>query len=182
MSLFVFLSVFIFSLIRDLVWSSEIVISRFVKFLFNCNGVTVVIHYLPSVKAKNLSQIFQNIPQKGYLKCLSLVMASLNEIDAINIMLIILRSASEDGEGDGSKMVTMITNNNRMYRALFNHPQLRGYWEALIQKGLLRYDLDTQTFKITAEGHSFLKSYSGMDYDMIKARPPSSRRRLLQTR
>ena len=64
-----------------------------------------------------------------------------------------------------------------MYTALFNHPQLKGYWKLLTQNGMLSYDFDTETWKTTEKGQKLLEAYSEMDDDgsMIKgsSSPPS---------
>lgn len=64
-----------------------------------------------------------------------------------------------------------------MYTTLFNHPRLKEYWDALIQKGLLIYDTNVERFRPTEEGRSFLKVYKEMDYDVIKARLSPRRRK-----
>jgi predicted transcriptional regulator len=64
-----------------------------------------------------------------------------------------------------------------MYTTLFNHPRLKEYWNALIQKGFLIYDANVERFRSTEVGRSFLKVYMEMDYDVIKARPAPRRRK-----
>jgi predicted transcriptional regulator len=98
-------------------------------------------------------------------------------------MLIILEAAnqgSDDSDETENKRTMMIGSTpHAMYTALFNHPPLKEYWNALIQKSLLSYDPNTQRFKTTAEGLFFLKAYKAADYDVMKARttPSSPRRR-----
>ena len=72
-------------------------------------------------------------------------------------MLIILEAANEAAD---TMKVTKIK-----YKALFNHPQLKQYWRVLTQKGLLSYDLDTETFKTTQKDLRFLKAYNGRNDD-----------------
>jgi predicted transcriptional regulator len=83
-------------------------------------------------------------------------------LDRINIMLIILESAKYSAYDAMKKMTTT----NKMYKALFDTPQLEVYWEVLTQEGLLSYNPDTERFKITEKGLIFLKTYKNMDYDM----------------
>ena len=99
----------------------------------------------------------------------------MNEKDAINIMLVILKVANERTDiGDTKKTIaaatTMVTDTKVLYNVLFNQPKLKLYWDALIQKGLLSYDPNTGRFNTTAEGRIFLRAYNDMDYDVIKAR------------
>ena len=61
-----------------------------------------------------------------------------------------------------------VTKTKIMYRALVSYNQLKGHLIALIGKGLLRYDKDTQTFKTTEKGLRFLQIYNQID-NMIKA-------------
>lgn len=107
----------------------------------------------------------------------------MNEKETINIMLVILEAANQ-GAGNGhdtEKKMTM-TSTHTMYTALFNQPELKLFWDALIQKGLLSYDPNTGRFNTTAEGRIFLKAYNDMDYDVIKARitKPTSKRQKQQ--
>jgi predicted transcriptional regulator len=55
-----------------------------------------------------------------------------------------------------------------MYTALFNHPQLKGYWKLLTQNGMLSYDFDTETWKTTEKGLRFLHICNKID-GMTKA-------------
>ena len=98
----------------------------------------------------------------------------MNDKDAINIMLVILQTANhgtEDDDDDDTERLTM--NSNIMYRALFNNPKLKEYWQVLIQKGLLSHDPNIQRFKTTTQGRIFLKAFKSLDYDIIKARTTS---------
>jgi predicted transcriptional regulator len=95
----------------------------------------------------------------------------LNEKEMINIMLAILEAAnqgSDNGDDNEKKMTTTIT--NTMYTALFNQPELKEYWDVLIQKGLLSFDPNTGRFNTTAEGRIFLRAYNDMDYDEMRER------------
>jgi len=98
----------------------------------------------------------------------------LNEKDAVNIMLLILEAANDHAEGDTKKMGATTKTTDILYRALFDHPLLKEYWKALTQQGLLSFDLNSQTFKTTAEGRNFIRVYKEMDYDVIKARTRTS--------
>jgi predicted transcriptional regulator len=105
----------------------------------------------------------------------------LSKTDTINILLAILETANQSIDyADNEKMLTKrrkTMTTHIMYTTLFNHPRLKEYWNALIQKGLLIYDTNVERFRPTEEGRSFLKVYKEMDYDVIKARPPPRRRR-----
>ena len=114
-------------------------------------------------------------------------MGRLNEKDAINIMLVILKVANERTDIDGAKKTTkaatiMVTPSKVLYNVLFNEPKLKLYWDVLIQKGLLSYDPNTGRFNTTTEGRIFLRAYNDMDYDVIKARrtKPTSKRQKQQ--
>ncbi len=50
-----------------------------------------------------------------------------------------------------------------MYNALLNHPQLKEYWTALTEEGLLAYDDATQSFITTEKGLRFLEVFSKLD-------------------
>ena len=50
-----------------------------------------------------------------------------------------------------------------MYRANLSHAQLKGYLMTLSDKGLLLYDLDTNTFQTTEKGLKFLEFYNMLD-------------------
>ena len=50
-----------------------------------------------------------------------------------------------------------------MARANLSYVQLQNYLITLSDKELLRYDLDTHTFKTTEKGFKFLKVYSQFD-------------------
>lgn len=92
----------------------------------------------------------------------------LNDKDAINIMLLILQTANH-GTEDDDDIERLTMNSNIMYRALFNNPKLKEYWQALIQKGLLSHDPNIQRLKTTTQGRIFLKAFKSLDYDIIKA-------------
>jgi predicted transcriptional regulator len=50
-----------------------------------------------------------------------------------------------------------------MYQANLSYAQLKKYLMVLTERDLLRYDLDTQTFKTTEKGHKFLETYNQLD-------------------
>ncbi len=50
-----------------------------------------------------------------------------------------------------------------MYRTNLSYAQLKGYLMTLSDKDLLRYDLDTNTFKTTEKGLRFLAIYNKLD-------------------
>jgi predicted transcriptional regulator len=64
----------------------------------------------------------------------------------IEIITYILQAANGGG----------VTQSKIMYKALLSSPQMKEYLIFLIEKGLLRYDKDTRTFKTTEEGLRFL--------------------------
>jgi predicted transcriptional regulator len=47
-----------------------------------------------------------------------------------------------------------------MYKAFLSYTQLKEYLPFLIEKGLLRCELNTQTFKTTQKGLKFLTTYN----------------------
>lgn len=104
--------------------------------------------------------------------------AILNEKDVINVMLIILETAKDASSShiDDIKKAaaTTMTTSILLYNVLFDDPRLKEYWNALIQKGLLNFDSNYGRFKTTEEGHTFLKAYQAMDYDVIKAKTRTS--------
>jgi predicted transcriptional regulator len=57
-----------------------------------------------------------------------------------------------------------------MYKAFLTYVQLKEYLPALTDNGLLRYDVDTHTFKTTEKGLRFLNTYNQI-YDAIKIPP-----------
>ncbi len=104
-------------------------------------------------------------------------------MDTVNIILVILETANQGlDDGDNNEKTSTTTSNEAMYTTLFNRPQLKEYWNALIQRGLLKFDTMSQMYKTTAEGRSFLKAYKEMDYDVINARSSSSRQRKRTTK
>jgi predicted transcriptional regulator len=54
-----------------------------------------------------------------------------------------------------------------MYQANLSYAQLKKYLMVLTERDLLRYDLDTQTFKTTDKGYKFLQIYNGL-HTLIK--------------
>jgi predicted transcriptional regulator len=53
-----------------------------------------------------------------------------------------------------------------MYQANLSYAQLKKYLMVLTERDLLRYDLDTQTFKTTEKGHKFLETYNRL-YELM---------------
>lgn len=88
----------------------------------------------------------------------------MQERDRANITLVILDSSKDGADDDNDNIKKMTT--NKMYATLFNDPRLKEYWDVLTQEGLLSYDSETERFKTTEKGLSFLKAYKAMDYDM----------------
>jgi predicted transcriptional regulator len=54
-----------------------------------------------------------------------------------------------------------------MYQAFLGYHQMKKHLDLLTKRDLLHYDEDTQTFKTTDRGRSFLQIYKQMD-GMIK--------------
>jgi predicted transcriptional regulator len=54
-----------------------------------------------------------------------------------------------------------------MYRTNLSYAQLKGYLMTLSDKDLLRYDLDTNTFKTTEKGLRFLEIYHKL-YNIVR--------------
>jgi len=69
----------------------------------------------------------------------------------IDIIAEILDAANERG-GVGKSRI--------MYKAFLSYAQLKEYLPALTESRLLRYDIDTQTFKTTQKGLRFLNTYN----------------------
>jgi predicted transcriptional regulator len=82
----------------------------------------------------------------------------------IDIMGEILDAANERSGAGRTKI---------MYKAFLSHAQMKEYLPTLTERGLLRCDVDTQTFKTTQKGIRFLNTYNRI-YDAIK-KPPSPR-------
>ena len=59
-----------------------------------------------------------------------------------------------------------------LYRAFLSYAQLKEYLQVLTERGLLRYDVDAQTFKTTQKGLRFLDTYNQI-YEAIEILPPS---------
>jgi predicted transcriptional regulator len=74
----------------------------------------------------------------------------------LGIISLILEASSADAYE--TKKTTVI-----MYNTLLNHPVLKEYWLGLAEKGLLKYDNTTQTFKTTKKGLKFLQVFSELD-------------------
>ena len=81
----------------------------------------------------------------------------------INIVSLILDVTNQDNDAKGNSSTIM-------YRALFNQPELREFWNALIRIGLLEFDFKTKAFKSTEKGLAFLQGYEKMDCHMTKKR------------
>lgn len=80
----------------------------------------------------------------------------------IDIMAEILNAAS-DKTGAGRTKI--------LYRAFLSYAQLKEYLPALTERGLLSYDVGTQTFKTTQKGLRFLDTYNQI-YNAIKISSP----------
>ena len=80
----------------------------------------------------------------------------------IDIMGEILDAANERSGAGRTKI---------MYKAFLTYAQLKEYLPALTERGLLRYDVDAQTFKTTQKGLRFLNTYNRI-CDAIKISPP----------
>ena len=81
----------------------------------------------------------------------------------INIVSLILDVTNQDNDAKGNSSTIM-------YRALFNQPELREFWNALIKNGLLKFDSKTRTFKSTEKGLAFLQDYEKMVRHITKKR------------
>lgn len=80
-----------------------------------------------------------------------------------DVISLILDVANQDNDAKG-------TSSPIMYRALFNHPRLKEFWNALIINGLLEFDLQTRTVKTAGRGLVLLQAYEKMDHHVIKKR------------
>jgi predicted transcriptional regulator len=66
----------------------------------------------------------------------------------IEIISSILRSASSDGGAAKTRM---------MYSAYISHAQIKDYLRLLLEKELLAYEEETQTYRTTEKGLRFLR-------------------------
>jgi predicted transcriptional regulator len=73
--------------------------------------------------------------------------------DKIDIISQILEAAN----GGGASRTRI------MYKALLSYAQMKAHLMLLTEKGLLRYNEDTRTFKTTEKGLRFLKTYNQID-------------------
>ena len=87
----------------------------------------------------------------------------MQERDTINVMLVILEAAKIDASINNND--TTRDKASIIYTTLFNDSRLKGYWDILIQEGLLSYDPNVHRFKTTEKGLRFVKSYKAMDYN-----------------
>jgi predicted transcriptional regulator len=60
-----------------------------------------------------------------------------------------------------------VTKTKIMYQTFLSYNQLDEHLSFLIRKGLLNYDVNTRTFRITEKGLQFLEAYNLLE-DMIK--------------
>lgn len=76
-------------------------------------------------------------------------------------MLVILEATNQgpddDDGSDNNVTWRNLANSNALYNALFNDPQLKEYWNALIQKGLLNFDSNTGRFKLLKKVVAFFE-------------------------
>jgi predicted transcriptional regulator len=84
------------------------------------------------------------------------IVFGLKKRDTLNIFSLILEASSTDAHNTKKTTVTV-------YNTLLNHPRLKAYWMALLEVGLLHYDITTRTFKTTEKGLRFLKVFSKLD-------------------
>jgi predicted transcriptional regulator len=80
----------------------------------------------------------------------------------IDIIAEILNAASERSGAGRTKI---------LYRAFLSYAQLKEHLPVLTERGLLRYDIDAQTFKTTQKGLRFLDTYNQIK-DAMKISPP----------
>ena len=76
----------------------------------------------------------------------------------IEVLGQILQVANSDSNATKTKI---------MYQAFLSYNQLEEHLSFLIRKGLLNYDVNTRTFRITEKGIQFLEAYNLLE-DMIK--------------
>ena len=76
-----------------------------------------------------------------------------NRIEIIAQILEVVNDGSDDG----------VTKTKIMYKAFLNYAQLKEYLTILTDKGLLSYDLGTQTFKTSKKALRFLKACNQLD-------------------
>jgi predicted transcriptional regulator len=104
--------------------------------------------------------ISHKVPLRGYLYQYSpfwVKEEAMKYRDRVDIISQILEAANGGN----------VTRTKIAYKAFLNYSQLKENLAALIQKDLLWYDEDTQTFKTTEKGLRFLDTYNLIG-DMIK--------------
>ena len=112
-------------------------------------------------------RVIQNICSKCYLALLVILEKGMRNKNIMDIISLILDVANQENDLKGNSSTIM-------YRALFDQPQLREFWNALIVKGLLKFDSKTKTFKSTEKGLAFLQDYEKMARHRTKKRAYSS--------
>jgi predicted transcriptional regulator len=90
----------------------------------------------------------------------SKIMPSKKHKDRYRNRIEILRHILEAANGGSVRKIRI------MHIANLSHEQLKGYLKILIERGLLSYDLGTQTFKTTEKGLRFLEAYNQLDFVM----------------
>ena len=84
--------------------------------------------------------------------------------DRMDIISRILEAAN--GESGGA------TRTRIMYNAFLSHSQLKHYLSVLTDKGMVKHDPSTQTYKTIEKGYRFLRTYSEMDEMTSVPQPP----------
>ncbi len=82
----------------------------------------------------------------------------------LDLTAVILNAANE-GRG--------VRKSRIMYKTFLGYAQLKEYLPALVESGLLRYDIHSRTFRTTQKGLSFLDTYNRLYETMKKNIPPS---------
>jgi predicted transcriptional regulator len=80
--------------------------------------------------------------------------------DLVRAILEAANSSSDDG----------VTRTKIMYKAVLSYSQLKDYLAIMLENELLDYSGETQTYRPTAKGLRFLRTYNQMDDIMKKVK------------
>ncbi|MDQ3884800.1 MAG: winged helix-turn-helix domain-containing protein [Thermoproteota archaeon] len=92
--------------------------------------------------------------------------------DKMEIIISILEAANNNGRTGSSRDSSSGASRTRIaYNAFLSHSQLKHYLSVLTDKGMVKHDPSTQTYKTIEKGYRFLITYSEMD-EMIMVPQP----------
>jgi predicted transcriptional regulator len=91
--------------------------------------------------------------------------------DKMEIISSILEAANNNGRTGSSRGSSGASRTRIAYNAFLSHSQLKHYLSVLTDKGMVKHDPSTQTYKTIEKGYRFLRTYSEMD-EMIRVPQP----------